>query len=158
MLSLSYCHSCACAPGGEEDIQNSLQEKAIAAGGFSAPAAALGLGELGVGTPAGWLYRGLLLQVGIPQYCSTTVLRLHDPEPCWHTVCDGVCVMGQLAVGPAVSDRVCVAASKLRDVAHMMHQPSTCRAVLLCGVGGPLMYCAVVLMLPSGPVAGSVGW
>lgn len=35
----------------------------MAAGGFSAPAASLGLEELGVGTPAGWLHRGLLLQV-----------------------------------------------------------------------------------------------
>lgn len=50
-------------PGGEEDIQNSLQEKAQLAGGFAAPAAALALEELGVGTPAGWLNRGLLLQV-----------------------------------------------------------------------------------------------
>lgn len=40
-----------------------LQEKAVAAGGFSAPAASLCLEELGVGTPAGWLHRGLLLQV-----------------------------------------------------------------------------------------------
>jgi hypothetical protein len=49
--------------GGSEDVQNSLQEKAASAGGFSAPAAALALEELGVGTPAGWLHRGLLLQV-----------------------------------------------------------------------------------------------
>jgi hypothetical protein len=53
-------HFCA---GGEEDITSSLQERAVAAGGFSAPAASLGLEELGVGTPAGWLHRGLLLQV-----------------------------------------------------------------------------------------------
>lgn len=52
-------------PGGEEDIQNSLLEKAQAAGGFAAPAAALSLEELGVGTPAGWLHRGLLLQVRV---------------------------------------------------------------------------------------------
>jgi hypothetical protein len=54
---------CLVASGGEEDIQNMLQEKAVAAGGFSAPAASLCLEELGVGTPAGWLHRGLLLQV-----------------------------------------------------------------------------------------------
>lgn len=56
--SLAHCNA-----GGSEDVQNSLQEKAASAGGFSAPAAALALDELGVGTPAGWLHRGLLLQV-----------------------------------------------------------------------------------------------
>lgn len=62
-----------CTAGGSEDVQNSLQEKAAAAGGFTAPAAALALEELGVGTPAGWLHRGLLLQVGIAQYASLFV-------------------------------------------------------------------------------------
>jgi len=60
-----------CPPGGEEDIQNSLQEKAQLAGGFAAPAAALALEELGVGTPAGWLNRGLLLQVGRDRRMAT---------------------------------------------------------------------------------------
>lgn len=61
-------------------MQNSLQEKAASAGGFSAPAAALALEELGVGTPAGWLHRGLLLQVCVDPGWGWDSVPLNNDE------------------------------------------------------------------------------